>query len=394
MTINKIRHINQISLKGKRVFLRLDLNVPIDQKTKKIEDDSRIQEALPTIKYAIENGARLIIASHLGRPNGSADSNYSLEPVATHLAGLLDQDVMLADDCIGEGIELLVQSLKDGEILLLENLRFHKGETGNKEKFVAKMTHLADVFITDAFGTAHRKHASTYGLPSQVESKGYGFLIEKELAVLDVLLNKPTKPFHLVLGGAKVTDKVKVIESLLRNIDGLFIGGAMAYAFMTAKGESLPANAKLPSKEDTQSALRILTAAKKKGIPVYLPVDTIDSYDIGPQTIELFCDKLKSAKTIFWNGPLGWFEKDEYAKGTHLVAQSLSQVSANKIIGGGDTVSAIKKFGLESSFEHLSTGGGASLEYLKDGSLPGIEILKAPFKKTRSSFEWEEEEND
>jgi phosphoglycerate kinase len=376
-----IRTIRDLEISGKRLFLRLDFNVPLSDADehghRKVEDDSRIQEALTTIRYAVEKGARIIIASHLGRPKGKKNPEYSLEPAATHLAQLLNQDVTLADDCIGEGIELMAQGLKNGQILMLENLRFYKEEEANDSAFAHKLARLADVYVTDAFGTAHRKHASTYGLPAIMAERGMGFLIEKELKFLDPLLKNPAKPYYAVLGGAKVSDKIKTIESLLRLIDGLLVGGAMAYAFTSAKGEAVPPQAKQPSAADVEAAKSILREAKRREVPVLLPSDTVDSFDIGPKTVQAFSEFLKKGKTIFWNGPLGWFEKDQYSHGTFNVAQALAEISAVKVVGGGDTVSAIKQSGVAEKFDHLSTGGGAVLEYLEGDGLPGIDILKS-----------------
>jgi phosphoglycerate kinase len=261
---------------------------------------------------------------------------------------------------------------------MLENLRFYNEEEGNDTAFCHRLARLCDVYVTDAFGTSHRKHASTYGLPAlmQPSQRGMGFLIEKELKYLDPLLNNPAKPYYAILGGAKVSDKIKTIESLLRLVDGLLIGGAMAYAFTSAQGQSVPANAKQPSAEDVEAAKGILREAKKREIPVLLPFDTLDSFDIGPKTAAQFAEFLAKAKTVFWNGPLGWFEKPDYAKGTFAIAEALSKIPAMKVVGGGDTVSAIKQSGFEKQFDHLSTGGGAVLEYLEGEGLPGIEILK------------------
>lgn len=380
---NKIMRLEDLDISGKKVFIRLDLNVPLSDpdSTGKInvEDDNRIRAALPTIKFAIEKKAKVILASHLGRPKGAKkEPEFSLEPVAIHLAELLSQEVTLADDCIGDGIELLAHNLKPGHVLLLENLRYHKGEEGNDPEFCRRLAKLTDVYITDAFGTAHRKHASTYGLPATIETKGMGFLIEKELKYLDPLLENPAKPFFTILGGAKVSDKIKTIESLLRRVNGLLIGGAMAYAFTAAKGEQVPQNAKQPSPNDIEAAKSIIREAEKKNIPIFLPIDAVEAFDIGPKTIELFKQQLSKAKTVFWNGPVGWFEKDQYAKGTHEIAKHLAtQKQTLKVVGGGDTVAAIIQFGLDSQFDHLSTGGGAVLEYLEGNGLPGIEILKS-----------------
>lgn len=374
-----IKSIRDLKLHGKSVFMRLDFNVPLSEPVdgrRTIEDDTRIQEAMPTIRFALEKGAKLVLASHLGRPDGKKDPRFSLEPVASHLAQLLEIDVTLADDCVGEGIELMVQSLKPGQVLLLENLRFHKGEEGNDPDFVRRLAKLCEVYVTDAFGTAHRKHASTYGVAAIAPVKGMGFLIEKELKFLDPLLENPAKPFYAILGGSKVTDKLKTIDALLRRVDGLLIGGAMAHAFWAVQGDTVPAGAKQPKPEDVEAARAILKHAREKEIPLLTPADTNAGFDIGPKTVVRFTDFLKSAQTVFWNGPLGWFEKPEYAEGTFAVARALAETSAVKVVGGGDTVSAVKQSGVSEKFEHLSTGGGAVLEYLEGNGLPGIDILK------------------
>lgn len=368
-----IKSIRDIPLLGRSVFMRLDLNVPIENGV--VTDDSRITEALPTIKYAQEKGAKIVIGSHLGRPDGKKNPQFSMEPVALHLAKLLNQDVTLADDCVGEGIELMVKSLKNGQVLLLENLRFHAGEEKNDPEFAQKLGLLCEVYINDAFGTAHRKHASTYGMAQVAQTKGMGFLIEKELKYLQPLVKSPAKPFYAILGGSKVTDKIKTIDALLRGVDGLCIGGAMAHAFWAVKNTPIPAGAKQPKPEDVEAARTILRDAGKKEIPILLPSDTNQGFDIGPKTVEQFTNFLADAKTLFWNGPLGWFEKPEYALGTNGVAAKVAELSAVKIVGGGDTVSAIKASGLADKFDHLSTGGGAVLEFIENGTLPGIDIL-------------------
>lgn len=377
-----IKSIRDLSLAGKSVFLRLDFNVPIENG--KITDDSRIVEALPTIKYCLEKNARLVIGSHLGRPDGKRYPKYSLEPVAIHLSHLLGLDVMLADDCIGEGIELLVKTQKSGSVLLLENLRYHSGEEANDPDFVAKLAGLCEIYVTDAFGTAHRKHASTYGVPAIAHTKAMGFLIEKELKFLEPLTKNPAKPFYAVLGGSKVTDKIKTVDALLRSVNGICIGGAMAHAFWAVTNTPIPSGAKQPKPEDIEAARTILREAKKKEIPVLVASDTNEGFDIGPRTITEFSKFLANGKTIFWNGPLGWFEKPEYAVGTFEVAKAVSELSAIKIVGGGDTVSAIKQSGYAAKFDHLSTGGGAVLEYIENGSLPGIDILRQGYKRETS----------
>lgn len=375
-----IRSIRDLDLQSKTVFMRLDFNVPLSAPDaggeRKVEDDSRIQEALPTIRLAIEKGARLVLASHLGRPDGKPNPEFSMEPVAHHLSALLGQDVTLADDCIGEGIELMAQGLKNGQILLLENLRFHPGEEANDPQFAHKLARLGQIYITDAFGTAHRKHASTYGVPALMPLKGMGLLIEKELRFLDPLLHQPKKPFWAILGGSKVTDKIATIEALLRRVDGLLIGGAMAHAFWAAQGDTVPSGAKQPKPADVEAARKLLKDARERELPLIVPADTNQGFDIGPRTVQKFLAALQGARTIFWNGPLGWFEKPEYAAGTFEVARGIAALDAVKVVGGGDTVSAIKQSGVAERFSHLSTGGGAVLEYLEGNGLPGIDILR------------------
>jgi len=376
-----IRSIRDLPIAGQRVFLRLDLNVPLTgpdaDGVRTVADDSRIQEALPTVKLAIEKGARIIIGSHLGRPNGKRNDAYSMEPVAAHLANLLGQDVTLADNCIGEGIDLMAQSLKNGQVLMLENLRFHAEEEANDHGFTQELARLAQLYITDAFGTAHRKHASTYALPALLPVKGMGLLIEKELQFLDRLVTGTEKPFYVILGGSKVSDKIQTVTSLLRRLQGIAIGGAMAHAFWVAEGGKIPENAKQPSREEVEAAKSILREAKRRDVPIVVAVDTNEGYDIGPKTIERFRAFLAPAKTIFWNGPLGWFEKPPYNHGTFALAEAVASMQALKVVGGGDTVSAIKQSGFAAGFDHLSTGGGAVLEYLEFGTLPGIEILRS-----------------
>lgn len=358
---------------AKAVFMRLDFNVPIENGV--VTEDARITEALPTIKYALENNAKLVIGSHLGRPDGEKNSEYSLEPVASKLSELLGQDVTLADDCIGEGIELMVRSQKPGTVLLLENLRFHPGEEKNSPEFAQSLARFTEIYINDAFGTAHRKHASTYGMAQLMREKGIGFLIEKELKFLQPLVSNPERPFYAILGGSKVTDKIKTIQRLMHSVQGICIGGAMAHAFWAVEGRTIPAHAKQPKVEDVEAARGILQEAKLKEKRILLPLDTNDGFDIGPKTVDAFFAFVENAKTIFWNGPLGWFEKPPYNAGTFALAERISKLSSTKIVGGGDTVSAIKQSGFKDGFQHLSTGGGAVLEFIENGSLPGIEIL-------------------
>jgi phosphoglycerate kinase len=386
--LGSIRSVRDFKLAGQRVLLRLDLNVPLSEAdqngNRTVTDDTRIREALPTIQYCVDQGAKVVIASHLGRPDGRRSLEFSLEPVALHLADLLKTDVTLADDCIGEGIELMVQSLKRGQVLLLENVRFHQEEEANDSEFAHRLARLGDIYITDAFGTAHRKHASTYGVPSIMKERGIGFLIEKELAFLDRLIKDPAKPFYAILGGSKVSDKIKTIRALLLHLDGLVIGGAMAHAFWAVQGDTVPAGAKQPKPQDIEAARQVLAEAKRRNIPVLVPADTVEGFDIGPKTVERFSAMLTDAKTIFWNGPLGWFEKPEYSKGTFEIAEIVSRLEAVKVIGGGDTVLAIKQSGTAAGFDHLSTGGGAVLEYLELGGLPGIDVLKVQERNPQS----------
>lgn len=374
-----IRSISDFNLSGKSVFLRLDLNVPLENGN--ISDDTRIQEALPTIKYALEKNAKVIIGSHLGRPDGKANPKYSLEPVAAHLSHLLGIEVSLTDDCLGEGISLLVKTMKPGSVLMLENLRFHEEEEKNDHEFAQKLMSYCDIYINDAFGTAHRKHASTYGMATLTQERGMGFLIEKELKFLQPLVSQPEKPFFAVLGGSKVSDKIKTIEALLKSVNGICIGGAMAHAFWKCKGIPIPTDAKQPKDEDVEAAQTIIREMLRREIPLLLPSDTNLGFDIGPKTVSEFSQFLSHAKTIFWNGPLGWFEKPEYSHGTFTLAKNLAEVDAVKIVGGGDTVSAVKLSGFADKFNHLSTGGGAVLEFIENGSLPGIEILKNQYRR-------------
>ena len=373
-----LKSIRDLPIDNQNLFLRVDFNVPIQNGV--IEDDTRIREAIPTIQHAIERGARIVLASHLGRPvpesDGSRSSAFSLEPVAHRLAELLARDVTLADDCIGDGIELMARKLAAGDVLLLENLRYHKEEEKNDPQFATRLSRLGSIYVTDAFGTAHRKHASTFGVPKITATKGMGFLIEKEVKALSKLLDAPIQPFYVLLGGSKVTDKIKTIEALLHRVKGIAIGGAMAYAFMRAKALQLPTGAKDPHQDDVQAARKILDEARRRDVAVMLPTDFVESFDIGPASRDAFASFLAPAKTLFWNGPLGWFEKPPYNEGTFALGRALAErTDCYRVVGGGDTVSALHAAGLVSQYDHLSTGGGAALEYIEQGSLPGIEVL-------------------
>lgn len=358
--------------------MRLDLNVPI--KDGKVTDDTRIREALPTIQYAMSKGSRIVLMSHLGRPNG-VDPEFSLAPVAEHLSLLLNTDVMLTDDCVGDGVEMIVKQLKISQVVLLENLRFHPEEEKNDPEFARQLANHGDIYINDAFGTAHRAHASTVGVPQIMPVRGSGFLIKKELDFLGRLLTKPATPYVVILGGSKVADKIKTIENLYMLADTILIGGAMGNTFRAAQGHELPKTAKQPKSEEIQHAKALIEKARKQEVNLVLPVDDVDSFDIGPKTVELFTNEIAKAKTIFWNGPVGMFEKTEYATGTFAVAQAVATSRALKVVGGGDTVSAVNKAGVAAQIDHISTGGGATLEFLEGKGLPGINILKTWARK-------------
>ena len=386
--------VKDIDLKGKKVFVRCDFNVPMDE-NQNITDNARIVGALPTIKYLLEQNCKIILASHLGRPKGEFKPEFSLAPVAKELSKLLGQEVIMAKDVIGEDAMTKAANLKEGEILLLENVRFHKEETDNDPEFCKKLASMAEVYVNDAFGTAHRAHASTTGIASYLPAVS-GFLIEKELQFLGNAVNNPERPFVAILGGAKVSDKIGVIDSLLEKVDTLMIGGGMAYTFFKAQGYEVGNSICEMDKLDL--AKEAMEKAEQKGVKLMLPVDTkvgkefkpdteskIVSYteipadweglDIGPETIKMFEDELRKAKTVVWNGPLGLFEFDQFAIGTNAIAKVLSEIDATTIIGGGDSAAAVKKAGLEDKMTHISTGGGASLEFLEGKKLPGIEAL-------------------
>ena len=386
--------VKDIDLKGKKVFVRCDFNVPMDE-NQNITDNTRIVAALPTIKYLLEQNCKLILASHLGRPKGEFKTEFSLAPVAKELSKLLGQEVIMAKDVIGEDACEKAANLKEGEILLLENVRFHKEETDNDPEFSKKLASMAEVYVNDAFGTAHRAHSSTTGIASYLPAVS-GFLIEKELKFLGNAVNNPERPFVAILGGAKVSDKIGVIDSLLEKVDTLMIGGGMAYTFFKAQGYEVGKSICEMDKLDL--AKEAMEKAKQKGVKLMLPVDTKvgkefkedteskivsyreipedwEGFDIGPETIKMFEEELRKAKTVVWNGPLGLFEFDQFAIGTNAIAKVLSEIDATTIIGGGDSAAAVKKAGLEDKMTHISTGGGASLEFLEGKKLPGIEAL-------------------
>ena len=386
--------VKDIDLKGKKVLARCDFNVPMDEE-KNITDNTRIVAALPTIKYLLENNCAIILCSHLGRPKGEFKPEFSLQPVAKELSRLLDKEVIMAKDVVGEDATTKAANLKQGEILLLENVRYHKEETDNDPEFAKKLADMAEIYVNDAFGAAHRAHASTAGVAAYLPAVS-GFLIEKELKFLGNAVANPERPFVAILGGAKVSDKIGVIDSLLEKVDTLMIGGGMAYTFFKAQGYGVGNS--LCELDKLDLAKSLMEKAKNKGVKLLLPVDTKigkefkpdtesktvawtdipdewEGFDIGEKTIEMFSNELKTAKTVIWNGPVGLFEFDQFAIGTNAIAKVLSEIDATTIIGGGDSAAAVKKAGLQDKMTHISTGGGASLEFLEGKKLPGIECL-------------------
>ena len=386
--------VKDIDLKNKKVLVRCDFNVPMDE-NRNITDNRRIVAALPTIKYLLEQNCKVVLCSHLGRPKGEFKPEFSLKPVAKELSKLLGQEVIMAKDVIGEDAKNKAENLKNGEVLLLENVRFHREETDNDPEFAKKLASFGEVFVNDAFGTAHRAHASTEGVTKYLPAVS-GFLIEKELKFLGEALENPERPFVAILGGSKVSDKIGVIENLLEKVDTLIIGGGMAYTFFKAQGYSVGDS--LCEEDKCDLALEIMEKAKEKKVKFLLPIDnkigkefkpdteskTVKSteipdgwegLDIGEETIKLYKEELQNAKTIVWNGPLGVFEFDQFAVGTNEIAKALGDIDAIKIIGGGDSAAAVEKAGLADKMTHISTGGGASLEFLEGKKLPGIEAL-------------------
>ena len=390
--------IDKVNLNGKRVLVRVDFNVPLDEKLK-ITDDIRITAALPTIKKIMNDGGRCILMSHLGRPKGAPNPKYSLKPAAIRLGELLDQDVKFAPDCVGDQVKAIVNSLKDGEVVLLENLRFHSEEEKNDPEFAQQLAELGDVYINDAFGSAHRAHASTEGITKYIKVCAAGYLMQKELQYLGEAVANPVHPFTAILGGSKISGKIDVIENLLPKVDNLLIGGGMAYTFYKAMGYEIGSS--LLEEEKIDLAKQMLLKFKTSKAKVMLPQDNVvasefknDSpstvveadkipsdkmgLDIGPNTIDEFKEVVLSSKTIIWNGPMGVFEFDNFAKGTDEIASALAQATAQgavTIIGGGDSAAAIKKAGLDDKVTHVSTGGGASLEFLEGKVLPGVAAL-------------------
>ena len=388
--------VKDIDVNGKKVLVRCDFNVPIDSETGEITDNRRIRAALPTIQYLLDHNAKVILCSHLGRPKGEFNLKYSLKPVAEELSKLLNKDVKLAKDVIGESAKELTANMKEGDIVLLENVRFHKEEEQNDPEYSKALASMAEIYVNDAFGTAHRAHSSTTGVADYLPAVS-GFLIEKELEFLGGALENPAHPFVAILGGAKVSDKIGVIENLLDKVDTLIIGGGMAYTFYKAQGHHIGTS--ICEEDKLDLAKSILEKAQEKGVKLLLPVDNHVSseysnngeekmvnsteipdgfmgLDIGPKTIEKFEEAVKDAKTVVWNGPLGVCEFDKFATGTKAVATMLSKIDATTIIGGGDSAAAIEKLGLADKMTHISTGGGASLEFLEGKTLPGIACLQ------------------
>ena len=386
--------IDELRLKGKRVFIRVDFNVPLDDNLR-ITDDSRIRSTLTTINYAIDEGAKVILASHLGRPKGKPDPRFSLAPVAKRLQRLLDKDVIFAPDCTGSQVENLVAKMKDGDVVLLENLRYHPEEEKNDEEFSKKLASLADYFINDAFGAAHRAHASTVGITKFLPSAA-GFLMKKEIEYLKGVVDNPIRPFVAILGGAKVSGKIGVLEHLEDKVDKVLVGGGMAFTFIKAMGNEVGDS--LVEAEMIETAQRIRKNLKAAGIKFYLPVDCViaqslepgaetkivptleipkgwKALDIGPATVKLFSEALENAKTILWNGPMGVFEIDAFSRGTYAIANAVADAYALTIVGGGDTDLAVHRAGVTNALSFISTGGGASLQLLEGKELPGIAAL-------------------
>lgn len=391
-----MKPVTDLDVKGKRVFLRVDFNVPLDEKGE-IRDDTRILASLPTIRYLLGQGARLIVASHMGRPKGKIDPRMSLRPAARRLAELVPNNIVMAPAVVGDEVTTLKKKIGNGEALVLENLRFHKEEEGNDAAFAARLAEDIDVFVNDAFGSSHRAHASVVGLPGLVPVKAAGFLMMKEVEYLRKAVQAPERPYVAILGGAKVSDKIEIIDSLLGKADSVLIGGAMAYTFLKAQG--LGVGKSLAEDDQGDTALDILRKAREGGISFHLPVDHLLAtaadaeadtqivevlpfpedmmgVDIGPKTADAYAAIIGKARTIFWNGPMGIFEIENFSRGTISIARAVAASGAVSIVGGGDSIAAVKKAGVKDRITHISTGGGASLEFIAYGTLPGIEALE------------------
>ncbi|NPV27238.1 MAG: phosphoglycerate kinase [Firmicutes bacterium] len=388
--------IRDLDVAGKRVFVRVDFNVPVDDQNV-ITDDTRIRAALPTIIYLMEKGAKVILASHFGRPKGEVKEKYRLDPVARRLSELLGKPVRKANDCIGEEPKRMIAEMKPGDVLLLENVRFHPGEEKNDPEFARQLAELADVYVNDAFGAAHRAHASTAGVAELLPAAA-GFLMEKEVEALSRVMSHPERPLLAIIGGAKVSDKIKLLENFLTKVDGLIIGGGMANTFLKAQGREVGKS--LVEDEQLDFAQRLMEQARQRGVDLVLPVDVVIAdrmaedaltrtvsvdevpadwliLDIGPQSVREFTQQINRARTIIWNGPMGVFELEPFAKGTEGVAKALAAAKATTVVGGGDSVAAVEKVGVADQITHISTGGGASLEFLEGRELPGVAALAA-----------------
>lgn len=389
--------VEEVPVKGKLVLIRVDFNVPLDENGNIVED-TRIRAALPTINHCIDEGARIIIVSHLGRPKGVVNHAYSLAPVRKRLERLLNKQVVLAPDCVGPEVDALVAALQPGQVLLLENVRFHKAETDNDPAFAKALAHGADVFVMDAFGTAHRAHASTAGIAAHVPVSVAGFCLKKEIEYFDKVMGSPTRPVVAIMGGAKVSDKIGVIDNLIKRMDKVVIGGGMMFTFLKAMGYEIGSS--IVEMEMLDTARTIMTHAREKGVKFYLPVDCVVAnkvasdaeirivpvqeipagwagLDIGPASMRLFAEALQNARTIMWNGPMGLFEMEPFSRGTFFLAHTVADSYALTIIGGGDTDVAVNRAGESSNMSYISTGGGASLQLLEGKPLPGIEVLDA-----------------
>ncbi|MFL2774220.1 MAG: phosphoglycerate kinase [bacterium] len=391
--------MEDLDLKGRRVLIRVDFNVPLDE-NQKITDNARIAAALPSIRRIIESGGKCILMSHLGRPKGERLESMSLKPAAEELSLLLEKNVSLAPDCIGSEVEKMVSKMEEGELLLLENLRFHQGETKNDPQFCEALAGLGEVYINDAFGTAHRAHASTAGVAALIEDRAVGYLIRKELEFLGAAVLDPQKPFTAILGGAKVSDKIILIERLMEKVDGLIIGGGMANTFLKAQGMEIGDS--LLEEDALETAKELLDESKKCGVKIHLPVDVFTApellqevetkflkvedkvqagwkiLDIGPESVKQFGSVIQNSKTVLWNGPMGVFEYPAFASGTRGVTEALAKATdagAVSIIGGGDSAAAVNQFGMQDRITHISTGGGASLEFLEGKELPGVSVI-------------------